>query len=155
MDCDQVFFVLTRGPFPSGAAEDVAVEHHLERCTSCWQIAEALRPAGDLFQEAISPVESRDLPGYWGDTSPPGALLAQVSRSRTPEVASRSGRSNRYDAEAARRGAARLIAPGKHAKDAPWGPRRGVSPWRDVAQVATFLVLVTSAVCGLSWLCSF
>ena len=34
-------------------------------CPECRQLAEALRPALELFQEAISPEESQDLPGYW------------------------------------------------------------------------------------------
>jgi hypothetical protein len=61
--------VLTRGPFPSGAPEDWQVQQHLEGCPDCWQLAEALRPAGDVFHEAISPSEGRDLPGYWGGPS--------------------------------------------------------------------------------------
>ena len=29
MTCDDVFDILTRGPFPSGAAEDESVQRHL------------------------------------------------------------------------------------------------------------------------------
>jgi hypothetical protein len=65
MNCDQVFDVLTRGPFPTGTACDTPVEAHLRVCPECRQLAEALRPALELFQESISPVERRDLPGYW------------------------------------------------------------------------------------------
>ncbi len=65
MDCDRVFFALTRGPFPTGHPTDALVQAHLEACQSCSQIAEALRPATDTFHEAISPAEGRDLPGYW------------------------------------------------------------------------------------------
>jgi hypothetical protein len=65
MNCDQVFDVLTRGPFPTGTACDTPVEAHLRVCPECRQLAEALRPALELFQESISPEESRDLPGYW------------------------------------------------------------------------------------------
>jgi len=160
MNCDQVFFVLTRGPFPSGATEDLVVEQHLQQCTSCWQIAEALRPAGDLFQEAISPVESRDLPGYWGDASPPGALMAQLSRTPQPASPPRPDPSRADYQRLANRQPHRPLGLGQSAAaqlaglPGP-GRRPGPSPWRDVAQVAVFLVLVTSAVCGLSWLCSF
>ncbi|MGD9723877.1 MAG: hypothetical protein AB7O59_20945 [Pirellulales bacterium] len=65
MNCDQVFDVLTRGPFPTGTACDTPVEAHLRVCPECRRLAEALRPALELFQEAVSPEESRDLPGYW------------------------------------------------------------------------------------------
>lgn len=65
MNCDQVFDVLTRGPFPTGTACDAPVEAHLRVCPECRRLAEALRPALELFQEAIGPEESRDLPGYW------------------------------------------------------------------------------------------
>jgi hypothetical protein len=76
MDCNRAFMVLTRGPFPSGAPEDWQVQQHIEGCPDCWQLAEALRPAGDVFHEAISPSEGRDLPGYWG-----GPNLEQSSAS--------------------------------------------------------------------------
>ena len=65
MNCDQVFDILTRGPFPTGTAIDAGVETHLDACAECRRLAEALRPAIELFQEAIGPEESRDLPGYW------------------------------------------------------------------------------------------
>jgi hypothetical protein len=65
MNCDKVFDVLTRGPFPTGTACDAPVEAHLQVCPECRRLAEALRPALELFQEAIGPEESRDLPGYW------------------------------------------------------------------------------------------
>jgi hypothetical protein len=65
MNCDQVFDILTRGPFPTGTSCDVPVEAHLSECAECHQLAEALRPAIELFQEAVDPEESRDLPGYW------------------------------------------------------------------------------------------
>ncbi|MEM1303448.1 MAG: hypothetical protein AAGG46_01040 [Planctomycetota bacterium] len=79
MDCDQVFAVLTRGPFPSGSAEDALVDEHLNGCPDCWRIAEALRPADDVPQEALSPRESRELPAYWGDVMPPGTPRHQPS----------------------------------------------------------------------------
>lgn len=92
MDCDQVFNVLTRGPFPSGSPEDPYVQHHLECCQSCWRIAEALRPAEHLFQEAVPPSESRDLPGYWGDSTPPGVTVARIAAEASRTVVAPSPR---------------------------------------------------------------
>src|SRR5262249_36867583 len=83
MDCDQVFMILTRGPFPTGEAWDEQVEAHLEVCSECWRLAEALRPALEVFQEAVPPAESRDLPGYWGDARPAAAIIGQVTQAAT------------------------------------------------------------------------
>lgn len=80
MDCDQVFMILTRGPFPTGEPWDEEVESHLERCADCWRLAEALRPALEIFQEAVPPSEGRDLPGYWGDARPASAVVTEMSR---------------------------------------------------------------------------
>lgn len=66
MNCDQVFDVLTRGPFPSGSSDDASVELHLEACHDCRQLADALRPAVDLFHESMPHDEYGDLPGYRG-----------------------------------------------------------------------------------------
>ena len=82
MNCNQVFMILTRGPFPTGEPWDEEVEAHLESCGDCWQLAEALRPALEVFQEAVPPAESRDLPGYWGDARPAGAVLAELTRAQ-------------------------------------------------------------------------
>ena len=82
MDCDHVFVILTRGPFPTGEIWDEEVEAHLETCADCWRLAEALRPALEVFQEAVPPAESRDLPGYWGDARPTGSVVSALSRSR-------------------------------------------------------------------------
>ncbi|MDZ4783485.1 MAG: hypothetical protein SGJ19_24835 [Planctomycetia bacterium] len=71
MNCDQVFDVLTRGPFPTGAASDASVERHLTCCNDCRRLAIALRPAVELFEEAVRPEESRGLPSYWGEVSEP------------------------------------------------------------------------------------
>ena len=79
MNCDQVFMILTRGPFPTGEPWDEQVEYHLETCADCWRLAEALRPALEVFQEAVPPAESRDLPGYWGDARPASTVVAQLS----------------------------------------------------------------------------
>jgi hypothetical protein len=83
MDCDQVFMILTRGPFPTGEAWDEQVEAHLETCAECWRLAEALRPALEVFQEAIPPAESRELPGYWGDARPAAAVLSELTQAAT------------------------------------------------------------------------
>lgn len=80
MDCDQVFMILTRGPFPTGEPWDEDVESHLETCADCWRLAEALRPALEIFQEAVPPSEGRDLPGYWGDARPSSAVVTALSR---------------------------------------------------------------------------
>lgn len=79
MDCDQVFIILTRGPFPTGEAWDEQVESHLEKCSDCWRLAEALRPALEVFQEAVPAAESRDLPGYWGDARPASETFAEIA----------------------------------------------------------------------------
>jgi len=66
MNCDHVFDILTRGPFPAGEPTDDAVERHLGRCHECRQLAEALRPAVDLLHEAVDVEEHEQLPGYRG-----------------------------------------------------------------------------------------
>jgi hypothetical protein len=66
LNCDQVFDVLTRGPFPAGEPEDDAVERHLRACHECRRLAEALRPAVALLHEAVSSDEAIDLPEYQG-----------------------------------------------------------------------------------------
>src|SRR3990172_5625296 len=81
MDCDQVFMVLTRGRSPAGEPWDEAVEAHLESCADCWRLADALRPAAEVFQESVPPAESRDLPGYWGDARPAANVMAQINQS--------------------------------------------------------------------------
>jgi hypothetical protein len=86
MDCDQVFMILTRGPFPTGEVWDEQVEAHLESCSECWQLAEALRPALEVFQEAVPPAESRELPGYWGDARPASIVLGEMTQAATRTV---------------------------------------------------------------------
>jgi hypothetical protein len=78
LNCDQVFEVLTRGPFPTGDAIDAPVERHLGCCHECRALAEALRPAIELFHESIEPEESRDLPGYHGSVATRNCGLAQL-----------------------------------------------------------------------------
>jgi hypothetical protein len=79
MDCDQVFAILTRGPFPTGASSDELVEEHLESCGDCWRFAQALRPTEEVFQEAVTDEEGRDLPGYWGDARSARVVVAQLA----------------------------------------------------------------------------
>jgi hypothetical protein len=86
MNCDQVFDILTRGPFPSGAASDASVQRHLGACAECRQLAEALRPALDLIHESVPPEESWGLPGYWEDV-PPGERPVTVKQ--RPQLAVR------------------------------------------------------------------
>lgn len=66
VSCDQVFDVLTRGPFPTGEASDEAVEQHLRACHDCRQLAEALRPAVSLLHEAVAGDQALNLPEYQG-----------------------------------------------------------------------------------------
>lgn len=68
MNCDDVFAILTRGPFPTGSRVDGAVEAHLQICTECRRLAEALRPSDEMLREPIGSDESQSLPGYWGDS---------------------------------------------------------------------------------------
>ena len=66
VNCDQVFDVLTRGPFPTGDASDEAVEQHLRACHDCRRLAEALRPAVALMHEAVGGEQALSLPEYQG-----------------------------------------------------------------------------------------
>jgi hypothetical protein len=66
MNCDQVFDVLTRGPFPTGDESDASVERHLRACHDCRQLAEALQPAVELLHESLARDEAADLPEYQG-----------------------------------------------------------------------------------------
>ena len=63
--CDEVFDVLTRGPFPAGNANDQQVDDHLVACHDCRELAEALRPAIGLFHESM-PDDETELPMYRG-----------------------------------------------------------------------------------------
>jgi hypothetical protein len=131
MNCDDVFFALTRGPFPSGHPDDVTVEIHLENCADCWRFAQALRPAMEIFQEAVPAIEGRDLPGYWGDSRPPTAALMEVSDLATRTLV------------AARRRVARPIAMPQLATDDSVG-------WREVLQVGSFVAVLATLVIALA-----
>jgi len=89
MNCDQVFDVLTRGPFPSGEQPaDLAVQRHLRDCSECRELAQALRPALELFQESMSGSESASLPGFWAELEP---LAGQRGRARTATLEPAAG----------------------------------------------------------------
>jgi hypothetical protein len=93
MNCDQVFDILTRGPFPTGTDCDEPVEAHLGQCADCRRLAEALRPALELFQEAVDPEESRDLPGYWSALASERAAVVYASQVESrPAVPRSAGR---------------------------------------------------------------
>jgi hypothetical protein len=82
IQCDDVFDILTRGPFPAGLESDAAVEHHLRCCHDCRQLAEALRPAVELFHECLADDEVRQLPEYHGQATP----LTQPFARRLPQT---------------------------------------------------------------------
>lgn len=93
--CDEVFEILTRGPFPTGAPSDGIVESHLRQCAACRDLAEALRPAVELFQEAVTPEESRTLPSYWGEQSSDLAPWLTIEKGGEARVAQRTRRAAR------------------------------------------------------------
>src|SRR4051794_12071787 len=90
INCDQVFEVLTRGPFPTGGPDDEAVERHLRACHECRQLAEALRPAVALMHEAVAADQAADLPEYQGAlpwTRPQRRRLSVVRLAKAPQRA--------------------------------------------------------------------
>jgi hypothetical protein len=89
MNCDQVFEVLTRAPFPTGAESDESVEHHLRCCHECRELAEALQPAVALLHEAIAPDEASGLPEYQGVLARLDHQIATAEAARTPLVVRR------------------------------------------------------------------
>jgi hypothetical protein len=107
--CDEVFDILTRGPFPTGAPSDGIVEAHLNHCEGCRQLAEALRPAIELLQEAIAPEECSDLPRYGG-----AAVDSRLpwSDARSPSVTTKK--------KLALRRANRTCVPDSEAASWPW-----------------------------------
>jgi hypothetical protein len=100
--CDEVFEILTRGPFPTGAPSDGIVESHLTHCAACRQLAEALRPAVELFQEAVTPEESRTLPSYWGEASANAAPWLVIENRTGSQVAQRTRKTARNSSPARR-----------------------------------------------------
>ena len=126
MSCDDVFDILTRGPFPSGDATDPTVELHLVACHECRQLAEALRPAVDLFHETVPSTELDELPGYHGS-------LREL-RVATPP----------------RRAAATFVAPAR--PQTPTKTRQWANVWSEFA-LARFAaaMLLGATVCFLCW----
>lgn len=133
MDCDQVFMVLTSGPFPTGDLSDVQVELHLEACPACWRFAEALRPAHDVFEESVPASEGRDLPGYWGDAVPARTAVAQMQRTAIQTASSH--RSVQLARAAYRQSR----------------PQPGVTAWMDFLGVATLVALVSTMAIAATW----
>jgi hypothetical protein len=125
MNCDQVFDVLTRGPFPTGDASDEAVERHLRACHECRQLAEALQPAVELLHESIARDEAADLPEYQG-------ALAAIERSVATAEAMRPRPLSIQQLVRTRAG------------------ERRQSGWTNFAQFAVVLMLL-AAVGSLTW----
>jgi hypothetical protein len=120
LNCDQVFDVLTRGPFPTGDASDEPVEHHLRACHECRRLAEALRPAVELMHESLGPDGAVDLPEYQGVLAAVehGVAREQVATDQLPQpkplavrkLPRRQPRSRRRPDVAQFLGALRLVA---------------------------------------------
>lgn len=86
LDCDFVFDILTRGPFPpidgkpfdpQRQADARAIENHLATCHDCRQLAEALLPTAELFHEALSEEERATLPAFY-DTAMMARLHSKI-----------------------------------------------------------------------------
>jgi phage gp46-like protein len=135
MDCNQVFMILTRGPFPTGELWDEDVETHLETCADCWRLAEALRPALEVFQEAVPPAESRELPGYWGDARPASSVVSELHH-RTSRVATAYG-------------VRRMARPYQRQYADPVSSSSTAEVWRAVILAST--VTATAVGLGLVW----
>ena len=132
MNCDRVFDILTRGPFPAGEPSDEAVEWHLEVCDDCRRLAEALRPAVELLHEAIVDDETESLPGYsgrlafegtpWSDTGEPEAgRLAIQRRPMLRRAVLGGGKAQRLWRFAAAAALGVMLALGLNAMDVPDG----------------------------------
>ncbi|MBI1248595.1 hypothetical protein GC197_12240 [bacterium] len=81
--CDDVFEVLTQGPFPTGHHDtDFPVQRHLSVCHSCRELAEALRPATDMLSEGQQDIAD-------GDHSLPVFLAHDVSIENPSAAASK------------------------------------------------------------------
>jgi hypothetical protein len=119
MNCDLVFEILTRGPFPSGEPTDASVELHLARCHDCRRLAEALRPAVELFHETLSAEEEAgSLPGYYG-------ALTEAEEPNSIRVVAAAPRRN---------------LPALHEPPAPRRSRRRFA-WEHAGQVAGAMLL--------------
>ena len=87
MNCDQVFEVLTSGPFPAGHPSDSTVELHLQSCHDCRQLAEALRPAVEIFHESLAGTDNHALPSYEGTLRAADVGLPQLVMTMIEEEA--------------------------------------------------------------------
>lgn len=94
LNCDQVFDVLTQGPFPRGESDDIHVEMHLRCCHECRCLAEALRPAVGVLHESLNDFETPSLPGYSGqlaaDSNIVDRVLARIDDGVSPQRADAS-----------------------------------------------------------------
>ncbi|PQO31759.1 hypothetical protein [Blastopirellula marina] len=89
--CDDVFDVLTRGPFPTGQHEiDFPVQRHLTVCHSCRELAEALRPVTAVLAEGQQdvPDEATTLPVFLAEAQAPCSCCVadQAEPKRTDPV---------------------------------------------------------------------
>lgn len=88
--CDDVFDVLTRGPFPTGQHEtDMPIERHLTVCHSCRDLAEALRPATDMLASGQSETAEADfsLPVFLaGDSTPSHRCITDQPERPTTDI---------------------------------------------------------------------
>ena len=66
VSCEHVFEILTRAPFSADDECDASVERHLVDCHECRCLAESIRPAVDLFTEAMADCDQAELPSYRG-----------------------------------------------------------------------------------------
>lgn len=150
MDCDEVFTVLTRAPFPTGSSKtDWPVQRHLARCQACQQLAEALRPAPELFHEALTPVQARRLPGYYVEATQPEIALVEITAGNA-----RNGQQARPTVTApARRTNARTHASAEQGVVDPIVVVASVSPraMSDNLLGVMIGIVITFLVCGLGW----
>lgn len=150
MNCDYVFDVLTRGPFPSGHSDDDAVERHLSVCHDCRQLAEALRPAVELFHESLDDAEA--LPGYRGSV---GELYANGDRGLTGpsgKEATPSGKEAVRPSLAAALRCPALSSPTLQRRSRPWWNDATRNTAWQLASVAVLAGLLFAMVCSLGML---
>jgi hypothetical protein len=107
MRCDNVFEILTSGPFPTGAAHDDAVEAHLLVCHECRNLAEALRPVRDHWEPMV--------PAYTGrlrasDSATPSQSLMDRVQSLVVREHASAMRSKNIARESSKRGFLRFAA---------------------------------------------
>ncbi|MGL4514077.1 MAG: hypothetical protein ACRCT8_13380 [Lacipirellulaceae bacterium] len=148
MDCDQVFAVLTRAPFPTESDLDLQVEGHLSRCPSCGRLAEALRPAPDLFHEALTAEEGRSLPGYRSGVVSRTTASANIAPQGyvSTRVRNGAGTATRQRVSLGRRSLP-YIPPQETLE-------RGDAPWRGAMVVASFLIALATGMATLGWVLS-